>query len=289
MPKNGQYFFSRWSKSPEPDILIIIMDDRVNIILGGEGLVGVALRRRLSALGERTVVHDIKSGFDLRSSVPPEYPGNAYYWFLAWDVGGAKYIMAEGTQAEILRSNLRLCDMVFGWLHRRRARYTFTSTQMVNYPNAYGITKGVGEYWTRLAGRGLIARLWNVYDAEEPSVRSHVIPDLVQQARGGEIRLQTDGTERRQFLHAEDCAEGLIRQRESGQVLADITTGSWVPIGDVAQVIGRLMKARVHPGPAPGYESLIEPTHPLPGWSPGIGLEAGLTRVIDAMTEKGWA
>ena len=85
----------------------------------------------------------------------------------------------------------------------------------------------------RLAGRGLIARLWNVYDAEEPSIRSHVIPDLVQQGRGSEIRLQTDGTERRQFLHAEDCAEGLILQRDSGQPLADLTTGSWIPVGEV--------------------------------------------------------
>jgi len=265
------------------------MDERVNIILGGEGLIGTALGRKLSALGERTVVYDIKSGFDLRSSVPDEHPGNAYYWFLAWDVGGAKYIMDEGAQADILRSNLRLCDRVFGWLDRRGARYTFTSTQMVNYPNAYGITKGVGEYWARLAGRGLIARLWNVYDAEEPSVRSHVIPDLVQQGRGGDIRLQTDGTERRQFLHADDCAEGLIRQRESGQPLAEITTGSWVPIREVAEIIGRLMGARVHPGPAPGYESLIEPRHTLPGWSPRIELETGLRMVIAAMLENGWA
>jgi nucleoside-diphosphate-sugar epimerase len=265
-----------------------IMSERINVILGGEGLIGKALDRKLSALGERTIVYDIKSGFDLRARVPEEFPRSAYYWFLAWDVGGAKYIMDPKAQTDILRSNLRLCDKVFDWLATRKAEFTFTSTQMVNYPNAYGISKGVGEYWARLLEHGLIARLWNVYDAEEPSVRSHVIPDLVQQGSDGTIRLQTRGTERRRFLHADDCADGLIRHRETGQRLADLTAGEWTSIKTVAGIIGELMRARVVPGPSEGYETLIEPVNLLPGWSPRISLRAGLEAVIGKMREKGW-
>ncbi|MEM9296435.1 MAG: NAD(P)-dependent oxidoreductase [Planctomycetota bacterium] len=264
------------------------MPGTVNVILGGAGLLGSALQRKLQAQGEESVVYDLKDDYDLRFQNPPAPDGDAYYWFLAWDVGGAKYITGPESQMRILTGNLRLMERVFGWLHERKARFTFVSTQMIGYPNAYGITKLVGEYWSSLAGDPLVARLWNCYDAEEPSKRSHVMPDLIEQGAKGAIKLLTTGVERRQFLHADDVADALIHQRQTAQPLADITTGQWVPILDVANEIAKHFNADVVPGEAEGYESLVEPKHWLEGWKPALDLEQGVERVVQRMRQHGW-
>jgi nucleoside-diphosphate-sugar epimerase len=261
---------------------------QLNILLGGAGLVGTALDRALNDRGEETKVYDLKTGVDLREYEPEDFGPDTYYWFLAWDVGGAKYIMDDSQQLSILRHNLDLCHRVFGWLEKRNARYSFVSSQMVGYPNAYGVTKAVGETWAKLVGRGLITRLWNCYDAEEPAQRSHVIPDLLVQARSGTIRLLTSGEERRQFLHADDVARALIFQRDTGQPLADVTSGDWVSVRDVAETIGRQLSAQVVVDRKRGYESLVEPSHWLQGWQPAIDLAAGLAKVIERMKSNRW-
>lgn len=263
------------------------MTQGINVLLGGAGLVGSALDRKLQRRGEATMVYDLKNGFDLRE-YEPDSAGDAYYWFLAWDVGGAKYLMDESQQLSILKHNLGLCEKIFGWLEKRKARFTFVSSQMAGYPNAYGLTKAVGEAWTRWIGRGLITRLWNCYDAEEPSKRSHVIPDLIVQAKTGTIRLLTSGEERRQFLHVDDVADALIHQRGTGQVLADVTSGSWISIRGVAGLVAAQLGAKVMAGERGGHESLVEPVHLLEGWKPSIDLTQGIRTVIARMTEKGY-
>jgi nucleoside-diphosphate-sugar epimerase len=264
------------------------MSRQLNILLGGAGLIGTALDRALSDRGEKTKTYDLKTGVDLREYEPEDVGPDTYYWFLAWDVGGAKYIMDNSQQLSILLHNLSLCQKIFGWLEKRRARYTFVSSQMVGYPNAYGVTKAVGETWAKLVGQGLITRLWNCYDAEEPAQRSHVVPDLLVQAKSGTIRLLTSGEERRQFLHADDVARALIFQRDIGQPLADVTSGDWVSIRNVAEIIGQQLNAHVVPGQQRGYESLVEPSNWLQGWQPTIDLTAGLEKVIGRMKSNGW-
>ncbi|MFQ5995755.1 MAG: NAD-dependent epimerase/dehydratase family protein [Acidiferrobacterales bacterium] len=264
------------------------MTKPLNVLLGGAGLIGAALNRALDKRGEATVIYDLKTGADLRDYEPEVANNDAYYWFLAWDVGGAKYIMDEAQQQAILRNNLRLCEKVFGWLDKRDARFTFVSSQLAGYPNAYGVTKAVGEMWAKLVGHGLITRLWNCYDAESPSQRSHVIPDLVIEAKTGTIKLLTSGEERRQFLHADDAADALIFQRESQQSLADVTSGAWVSIREVAELIANQFSATVSPGSEPGYSSLVEPTHWLEGWQLTIDLSAGIEMVIKKMRTNNW-
>jgi nucleoside-diphosphate-sugar epimerase len=255
---------------------------RPNVVLGGEGMLGKALVRRLLQEGETVLSYDLKSGFDLRFQVPQHPEGNPYYWFLAWDVGGAKYIMDRSTQIQILAHNVQLCERVFCWLGDREAKFTFIGTQMSGFPNAYGLTKALGEYWARELG-GNIARLWNIFDAEHSTARSHVIPDLVSQAGEGTIRLLTDGSERRQFLHADDCVDALLVQRRIDQRIADVSSGSWESVRSVADLIASETGAVVVPGDTPGYESLVDPVQLLPGWKPRLSLRAGLKRVVDVM------
>jgi nucleoside-diphosphate-sugar epimerase len=252
-------------------------------------LVGRALVAELRARGEAAVTYDLKDGFDLRFDLPVIEDPQVYCWFLAWDVGGVKYITDDSQQLGILRSNLALCDRVFGWLRATCLPFTFVSTQMVGYPNAYGLTKQVGEYWCSLCSGGLIARLWNCYDAEEVSIRSHLIPDLILQGiRNRRISLMTSGAERRQFLHAVDCAKGLVAQRDCQQPIADLTSGEWITVRSVAECVARQLDCPLELGDNPGYESMIEPINKLPGWHPAIDLSDGIRRVIEMMKASGW-
>jgi nucleoside-diphosphate-sugar epimerase len=264
------------------------MTHRNNVILGGAGMIGRALQIELERIGERTVILDIKNGFDLRERQPEVYEEDAYYWFLAWDVGGAKYIMNPGRQIDILRNNLRLCEKVFGFLEARSSPFTFVSTQMVGYPNAYGATKHVGEIWTNNLAGGITARLWNVYGAEPVDERTHLIPDMICQGSRGTIRLQTSGRERRQFIHCRDCAEGLIRHRASGMRLADLTSCHWVSVYEVAKMTADALGASIEAGTEDGYESLIEPKHLLPGWLPAISLKDGINDIVYQMRKQAW-
>ena len=221
--------------------------------------------------------------------LPPQPGRPAYCWFLAWDVGGAKYLTAEQEQLGILRSNLRICESVFAWIESTRTPFTFVGTQMAGYANAYGITKQVGEYWAGLLPGGLVARLWNCYGPEPVTRKSYLLPDLVHQGvTRGRIRLMTSGAEQRQFLHADDCADGLIQQRECGQPVADLTSGQWVTVASVAAAVARELECPLTLGERPGYDTLVEPVHRLAGWQPRIGLPEGIRAVVRVMREQGW-
>jgi nucleoside-diphosphate-sugar epimerase len=258
------------------------------VVLGGEGLIGRALVRRLEAAGEPVVVHDLRSGFDLRVRDVPDPGADAFVWFLAWDSGGAGYLGDPARQDAILESNLALSDRVFGWLERTRLPFLFTTSQLAGAPHAYGRTKAMAGERTRALG-GQVARLWNVYDAEQPGPRSHLVPDLVARAAAtGVVRLATRGTERRQFIHAEDCAAGLVALRDLGAAEADLTSGEWLPVLAVAERLSRLLGLPIEAGDRDGFEMLVEPSRVLPGWSPGIGLDEGLARVIAEMVRRGW-
>lgn len=264
------------------------MSGRANLLLGGAGLIGRALAARLERAGERVAIYDLRDGFDLGRRDPPDPEPGAFVWFLAWDTGGARYIYDPALQSGILARNTALADRVFGWLERTGAPFLFTTTQLAGAPHAYGRTKALGEVQTRRLG-GRIARLWNVYGAEAPEVKRHVIPDLIARAaRTGVVHLASSGRERRQFIHAGDCADALVMQRDAGVAEADVTSGRWIAVREVGERLARILDLRFEAGDTDGPEHIVEPARMLPGWTPGIGLDDGLARVVEAMRARGW-
>ena len=257
-----------------------IGNDPVEVVLGGMGSIGQHLVRSLRSSGAEVLVFDLENGHDLRGQAPPLPERDCYIWFLAWDVGGAKYLMDESKQLHILHNNLELCQRVFTWIRARGFRSTFIGSQMAGYDNAYGLTKMVGEYWATLTPECITARLWNVYCLEEPSQRSHVVTDLVHSGLEGTVRCGTTGEERRQFLYVKDCIEGLLHQRRTGQLLADITTGEWVTVRDLAGAVADAMGRPVAFGDRPGYEHLVDPSSPLEGWGPRYNLAGGVREML---------
>lgn len=257
-----------------------------NIVLGGTGLIGRSLCNKLKSAGQEVISLDLKTGFDLRKDSLEPYSNFDFVWFLAWDVGGSKYLMNPDYQQDILLNNVRICERVFDFLYRTKIGFLFTTSQLSGSDNAYGITKMLGEYWTYQIG-GKLARLWNVYGWEPPGIRSHVIPDLVMTAlKEKAIHLQTTGQERRQFILNADCIDALVRMRSDPACnYADITAPPWLTIEQVAKEIGRQLNVPVFRGEMIGYDKIVNAEKPLIGWAPKISLEEGISRVISKAKE----
>lgn len=201
-----------------------------NLVLGSEGFVGGYLCDYLERKGEIVVRFDIKRSNmeDVRFASLPLNDVDRVY-FLAWDVGGAKYLYREDNQLHQLKWNMAILQNVMPQLEESKVPFIFTSSQLAEDNTVYGVTKKLGEFWTKQIG-GCFIRLCNMYGAnEEISERSHVVSDFVNQARAGEIQMLSDGSEKRQFLHLEDVCDAMYEMR-----------GKWTSIKDVASIVQRV-------------------------------------------------
>jgi nucleoside-diphosphate-sugar epimerase len=257
-----------------------------NLVLGGSGTIGAALCRRLQQQGEQVVNLDLKEGFDLRTMDLSDYADTDYVWFLAWEVGGAKYLGNPARQQEILLSNTLLCAHVFSFLQKTKLPFLFTSSQLVSAETAYGITKLLGEQLAASLG-GAVVRFWNVYGWEEPGEKSHVITDMVLQAlTTGTIRLMTTGEEERQFIYIDDCTKHLLAIRDSGETRPQhLTNGQWMKINDLAHHVAGVIPATVLTGKANGYQNKIDPDTSCRRFTWETGLQEGIRRVADEARE----
>lgn len=261
-----------------------------SLVLGSSGLVGRCLCRYLEERGKRVIPYDIRrdSKEDLR------YSSLNKYWYLvddvyllAWDVGGSCYLYRPDTQESQLEWNLRLLANTIPQLKESGIPWLFTSSQMSGESNAYGLTKSIGEYWTRLAG-GRTVRLWNVYgDVEEENDRSHVISDMIRNAlTSGEIRLLTDGNERRRFTFEADVCLGLgMAMLEKTDKIHNIVNFNNIRVIEVAEIIAGMTGAKVYPGKGISNWTDFGVSDLLPGFTPQIGIEEGVEIMIERYRE----
>jgi nucleoside-diphosphate-sugar epimerase len=251
-----------------------------NLVLGGEGTIGSALCQFLERLGEHAISLDKKSGYDICEGNLDHYKNVDYVWFLAWDVGGSKYLSNKKNNLQIIRNNTILCEKVFTFLNKNKLKFLFASSQLATTDTPYGITKLLGEEWSRILG-GQVVRFWNVYGWEEPGERSHVIPDLILQGLSkNKIELYTDGKEERQFIYIDDCVANMIKVRDTNTSVADITDGNWITISRLADKIGHLLDVPVLSGEASGYSNKLEPKYILEKFKFNTTLEEGIKLVI---------
>jgi nucleoside-diphosphate-sugar epimerase len=250
------------------------------LVLGGEGLIGSELVRRLISLGHDVVSLDLKNGCDLRYIDDLPFKECDRVWFLAWDTGGNKYHSAADKQHQIYKNNCELAARVFGALANTRKPFLFVTSQLAGTPAALSMTNLLAERWATHLG-GKIARLWNTYGWETPGIRSHVVTDLIFSGlTEGKVRLMTDGKERRRFIYKSDCVDALIRLFDSPKMTADIAGSEWITIRQLAEEIARQLDVGVEYGLREGEEIMIYPIDILPGWRQSILLNEGVARVI---------
>ena len=191
-------------------------------ILGSAGQIGAYLSEYLKDKGHHVSNVDIVNGvqYDLRVT-PNTVVENAiqyadFVFFLAFDVGGSRYLKKYQHTFEFVNNNTRMMANTFRLLGKYKKRFIFASSQMSNMSySPYGVMKRVGELHTT-ALKGLTVKFWNVYGIEKDMEKAHVITDFIRKGfEEGQFEMMTDGTEERQFLYAEDCCEALETIMES--------------------------------------------------------------------------
>ena len=85
------------------------------IVLGGSGFVGSYLIKYLSALGHEVVNIDFRDNpkNDLRYLSIPNLHKFDGCFFLAWDVGGAKYLSQKNTWHDQFTNNIAIIKHIF--------------------------------------------------------------------------------------------------------------------------------------------------------------------------------
>jgi len=263
-----------------------------NLVIGSSGFVGKPFCNYLKSIGEDVISFDIQDHIDEDArfaKIPLENVDRVY--FLAWEVGGAKYLYRTDVQQKQLDWNLQLLLNIMPQLHRVKTHFLFVSSQLAEETDtAYGVTKRLGEVWTNILN-GVNVRLWNVYGGfEKPNERSHVVSDFVYQAlTTGKIRMLTTGEEKRQFIHIEDACRGLHQALSTvSREIYDITSFEWIKVIDVAGTISQITGADVIPGKRKGRTPITPIKGKIPGWNATVPLRDGLSKMIELYKKTGF-
>jgi nucleoside-diphosphate-sugar epimerase len=185
-------------------------------ILGSSGQIGAYLSEYLRSKGHVVIDFDkVETPNHDMTVIPNQYLENAieaadFVFFLAFDVGGSRYLKKYQHTFQFIDNNIRLMANAFGLLQKHNKRFIFASSQMSNMSySPYGVLKNVGELYTKSLN-GLIVKFWNVYGIEKDREKSHAITDFIRKGfETGVIDMMTDGEEEREFLYAEDCCDAL--------------------------------------------------------------------------------
>ena len=281
------------------------MDGQMRItVLGSSGQIGAYLSEYLSRKGHIVREFDVVNGIHQdMSHIPNTYLRNAiiesdFVFFLAFDVGGSRYLKKYQHTFDFVNNNTRLMANAFGLLEQYDKPFIFASSQMSNMSySPYGTLKRVGELYTESLG-GLVVKFWNVYGIEKDHKKAHVITDFIRKGfEDGDFEMLTDGEEVRQFLYAEDCCEGLEAvMKNYDEFYANdplhITNFDYTTIREVAIIIEnefRLIGKPVNiiPGKASDTVQLDKRNEADPFirkyWSPKTDLVTGISKVFEAM------
>jgi nucleoside-diphosphate-sugar epimerase len=218
-------------------------------ILGSGGQIGAYLTEYLREKGHEVTEFDVTNGEDEDLTLIPNpklmraIRMSDFVFFLAFDVGGSRYLKKYQHTFKFLDNNTRLMANVFGLLSEYHKPFVFASSQMSNMSySPYGVMKRVGELYTKSLG-GKIVHFWNVYGIEKDMDKAHVITDFIKKGfETGDISMLTDGTEQREFLYAEDCCEALEAVMENYDELSSddnlhITSFDATTILDIGYII----------------------------------------------------
>ncbi len=277
-------------------------------ILGSSGQIGAYLTKYLRDRGHEVTEFDIvrHHGEDL-AQIPNHNLDRAiknaeFVFFLAFTVGGSRYLKKFQHTFEFVNSNTRLMTNVFSILEKYRTPFIFASSQMSNMGySPYGLLKRLGEVYTEIL-KGLTVKFWNVYGVENDREKSHVITDLIRKGfEEGQFEMMTDGTEERQFLYAEDCCEALhtIMDCYSDFKPTDplhITSFRSTTIKEVSQIIqgcfNRIGKYDVQINPGIGRDSVQldkrneADNYIMNWWLPKTGIDVGINNVFNEMKKE---
>jgi len=276
-------------------------------ILGSAGQIGAYLTEYLREKGHVVVEFDVANGdWQDMTRIPNVNLHDAlsdtdFCFFLAFDVGGSRYLKKYQHSFEFIDNNTRIMANAFYNLKRHNVPFVFASSQMSNMSySPYGVMKRVGELYTKSLN-ALTVKFWNVYGIEKDMEKAHVITDFIRKGfEEGDFEMLTDGTEERQFLYAEDCCEALetvmlnYKDFKPNDEL-HITSFNATPIKDVASIImGQFnmidRPVKISPGLAKDSVQLDKrneaDNYIMSWWLPKTSIQEGIAKVFNEMKKE---
>jgi len=267
------------------------------LVLGSSGQVGSALCEYYRARNHDVELFDIveNSSQDLKihqnELLKEKMSQCDFVFFLAFDVGGSRYLKKYQQTFDFIHNNMRLMTNTFECLKETGKPFIFTSSQMsaMNH-SSYGVLKKIGEYYTSCLG-GLIVKFWNIYGAEKDLERSHVITDFILKAKNTRtIDMLTDGKEARQFLYVEDCCECLDALSTKYHSLEKnkpyhVSGFKWNTVFEIAEEVascfkGTAIKPSLNTDSVQRSEKLEPDKYILNYWAPKTSLRDGIRKVV---------
>ena len=274
------------------------------LILGSEGQIGGHLVDFFKNKKNYQIIrHDIvlNNSFDLRDAknlkIEKNIKRSDFVFFLAFDVGGSRYLKKYQNTYDFLMNNLLIMSNVFRLLKKHKKKFIFASSQMSNMDfSNYGILKRLGEEITK-SQNCLYVKFWNVYGIEKQFEKSHVITDFILMAlKKKKINMLTNGKESREFLYADDCSKGLFEimkrfnfYKKKGIEL-HLTTSKKTKIIDIAKIIKNILSKRdihIKIKPLKLTDNVQKNTNNtsnkflLKHWKPKFKIEQGIEKIID--------
>lgn len=270
------------------------------LILGSAGQIGTPLTLFLRQQNHEVITFDIVDNIneDLRISNNSKLDSYMkecdFVFFLAWDVGGSRYLNKYQDSFEFIQNNLKIVSSTFESIKKYQKPFIFASSQMANMGfSSYGVTKNIGERITASLN-GITVKFWNVYGPETEPEKFHAITDFIIKAKNNKvIDMMTDGKEVRQFLHATDCSRCLYTLSMKYNELPrnkeyHITSFKWTSIIDVANIVAsnfpgtQVVPSRAFDAVQMGTKNEADPFI-LNYWQPGISIEDGILDIVKFM------
>ncbi len=272
--------------------------------LGSSGQIGAYLTEYLRKKGHEVTEYDKNLGAQYNLCAIPStwledcIKKSDFVFFLAFDVGGSRYLQKYQHTFGFLDNNARMMVNVFGLIEKYDKPFVFASSQMSNMSySPYGVMKRVGELYTKSLG-GKIVHFWNVYGIENDMEKAHVITDFIKKGfETGDISMLTDGTEQREFLYAEDCCEALEAVMENYNEFSfddnlHITSFKQTSILEIGEIIRSLFKGigkDVTVSPAKSKDEVQKDkrneadTFITKWWKPKTSIQDGVANVFNDM------
>ena len=273
-------------------------------ILGSEGQIRAYLSEYLTKKGHELTGVDVVYGPENALRVTPhtyfesKIENADFVFFLAFDVGGSRYLKKYQNTFELNNNNTRMMANTFRLLNKYKTPFVFASSQMSNMSySPYGVMKRVGELYTKALG-GLIVKFWNVYGIEKDHEKAHVITDFIRKGfETGVIDMWTDGTEQREFWYAEDCCEALetvmeqYTEHNSDSELHIISFQSTtiLEIGKIIQGSFKSPGKKITLNPAQAKDDVQKDArneanpHIKKWWKPKTSIEDGIEKIFEEM------
>ena len=273
-------------------------------ILGSSGQIGAYLTEYLRNKGHQVTEFDkSNASWQDMTTIPNSALRSAisqsdFVFFLAFDVGGSRYLKKYQHTFNFIDNNARMLAGTFEYLNEYKTPFVFASSQMSNMSySPYGVMKRVGELYTKSLG-GLIVKFWNVYGIEKDHEKAHVITDFIRKGfETGVIDMLTDGTEQREFLYAEDCCEALESVMEhytehNSDSELHITSFAHTTILEIGNIIQGLFKSQgkevtLHPAQAKDEVQKDARNEANPHirkwWKAKTSIEDGIGKIFEEM------